>query len=362
MKFLIGADLAPTKLSEPLFIAGDEEAIFGDILPIIKSADRFIVNLECALTEPEGRIRKLGPNLKASPRTADTLKKLGVTDVMLANNHSYDYGEVGLRDTAANLDRVGIPYTGVGENDTDSRRIYYFTEGGRRFAIVNVCEHEYSYALPNRYGTNPYDPYLTMHDIREAKKQADTVLVLYHGGKEFCHYPSPRLRLAAHEMVECGADVVIAQHSHCIGCYEEYEGGHILYGQGNLHFIEGDEHASWFESLLLELDIDGEGRITPAYYPIVSSCEDISVRLAEGERADRIMNEFKKRSEELLTGEWLAGWEEFCKNAPYYAEMPRYAFRPNSTENQNECFGHYIDCEAHADVMRELYKTWHREK
>ena len=33
-----------------------------------------------------------------------------------------------------------------------------------------------------------------------------------------------------------GADVVLCQHSHCIGCYEQYEGAHILYGQGNFHF------------------------------------------------------------------------------------------------------------------------------
>ena len=37
-------------------------------------------------------------------------------------------------------------------------------------------------------------------------------------------------------MAENGADVVICQHSHCIGCYEEYQGCYILYGQGNFHF------------------------------------------------------------------------------------------------------------------------------
>ena len=33
MKIIIGADLVPTNLSEPLFVAGDTEALFGDFLP-----------------------------------------------------------------------------------------------------------------------------------------------------------------------------------------------------------------------------------------------------------------------------------------------------------------------------------------
>jgi hypothetical protein len=76
----------------------------------------------------------------------------------------------------AALDAAGLPYTGVGENDQDSRKIYYIDLGdGKKLGIVNVTEHEYSYALPNRCGCNPYDPYLTMQDIREAKKNADYV-------------------------------------------------------------------------------------------------------------------------------------------------------------------------------------------
>ncbi len=359
MKFIIGADLVPTEISEPLFIAGDTERLFGDFLPIIKAADRFIVNLECALTESENRIHKCGPNLKAAPVCADTLVKLGVTDVMLSNNHTFDFGIEGLRDTMDNLDRVGLPYTGVGENDTDSRKIYYFEQGGKKFAIVNVCEHEYSYALPDRIGANPYNPYLTMHDIREAKKNADVVLVIYHGGKEFCRYPSPRLRLLCHEMVECGADVVITQHSHCVGCYEQHEGGHILYGQGNLHFVKPHSLDGWHTALLVELEIADDGKITLAYYPMKQNPEVGSVELAKGEEAEAVMNGFYERSEELKNGKWIDGWRAFVDSVPYYQNMPKNAHKPDSTENQNEVFAHYIDCEAHFDVIYEMFKTWH---
>ena len=358
MKIVLGADLVPyPQTSEHLFVAGDTEKLFGDVLPILQGADRLIVNLECALTTFDGAITKCGPNLKAAPACADTLVKLGVTDVMLSNNHTFDFGTVGLRDTMANLDRVGLPYTGVGENDTDSRKIYYFEEGGKKFAIINVCEHEYSYALPNRLGTNPYDPYLTMHDIREAKKNAEIVIVIYHGGKEYCRYPSPRLRLLCHEMVECGADVVLTQHSHCIGCFEEYEGGQILYGQGNFHFTMNSSQEGWFTSLLVELDIGDT--IKWNFYPMRTNVAAGEVRLATGEDAEEIMNGFYTRNEELKNGKWMDGWRAFCEASPYYKTVLTHMYKPDSTERQNEVFAHYLDCEAHTDVWRELLKTWH---
>ena len=357
MKILIGADLVPTPVSAPLFEAGDTETLFGDFTSIVKNADRFIVNLECALTTADTPIRKCGPNLKADPSCADTLVKLGVTDVMLSNNHTFDFGTVGLRDTMKHLERVGLPYTGVGENDTDSRKIYYFEQGGKKFGIVNVCEHEYSYALPNRLGTNPYDPYLTMHDVREAKKNADIVIVIYHGGKELCRYPSPRLRLLCHEMVECGADVVLTQHSHCIGCYEEYEGGHIVYGQGNLHFVEPSSYEEWVTGLLIELEIGDT--ITLNYYPTMQNLETGGVNLVTGEDAKAIMDAFYARNEELKDGRWMDGWRAFCESVPHYKTAPTRFYKPESTEQQNETFAHFLDCEAHTDVWREYFKTWH---
>ncbi len=356
MKLIFGADLVPTELSHPLFVAGETEKLFGDFLPIVKDADRFIVNLECALTESENAIIKCGPNLKASPACADTLVKMGVTDVMLSNNHTFDFGIEGLRDTMANLDRVGLPYTGVGENDTDSRKIYYFTIEDKKFAIVNVCEHEYSYALPDRMGANPYDPYLTMHDIREAKKNSDITIVIYHGGKEHCRYPSPRLYRLCHEMVECGADVVLTQHSHCIGCYEQYEGGHILYGQGNMHFVK-KVFDTWETSLLVELEVNGDD-LKLNFYPMKQDIETGGMFMPKGELADEIMNGFAERNEELKNGKWMDGWAEFCERSQYYKTGLTNAFQAEATDRQKQAFPHYLDCEAHHDVITYHYRTW----
>ena len=124
MKILIGSDVVPTAQTEDLFIEGDTRTLFGGVCDLIERVDRTVINLECALTRTDARIKKIGPCLKADPKCADTLKKLGVTDVMLANNHIFDFGIQGLKDTIENLERVGLSYTGVGENDRESRKPY----------------------------------------------------------------------------------------------------------------------------------------------------------------------------------------------------------------------------------------------
>ncbi len=354
MKILIGADTVPTAQSEKYFISGDAKALFGDLCEAAKDADRIILNLECALTDADSAIAKFGPNLKADPKCTNGLKAFGVTEVLLSNNHTFDFGAKGMRDTMAALDAAGIPYTGVGENDTDSRKPYFFVEDGKRIGIVNVCEHEYTYALPNRMGANPFDPFLTMQDIREAKKQCDYLIAIYHGGKEHCRYPSPRLYNLAHEMVYCGADVVIAQHSHCIGCYEQFEGAHIVYGQGNFNFVWADfPEEGWHYSLVTELTI--EDGISIRFIPIIET--ETGCDLAKGEKAEQIMADFAARNESLKDGTWIDGWKAFCRmpeRAIYHVPI----LEACDEERKLQRFAHYLDCEAHTDVWRELYPTW----
>ena len=160
MKILFGADVVPTKESEQLFIEGKIDELFGDVVKLIKDADRTVINLECALTKSDNAIKKSGPNLKADEQCADALKKLGVTDVALSNNHTFDFGIEGLKDTMDALERAGLSYFGIGDNDELSRKPYLMEQEGKKIGIINVCEHEFSYALPDRIGANPFDPFL----------------------------------------------------------------------------------------------------------------------------------------------------------------------------------------------------------
>lgn len=355
MKTLLLGDTAPVYNTKELFRAKETEKLFTNVIPYMKAADYCFVNLECALTETDGKIKKFGPNLAAPLETAEVLKELGVDLCGLSNNHTFDLGVPGIKDTLAALDKAGIAYTGWGKNYEDSRKDYILEKDGEKIAFITVCEHEYSYALENRMGARPYDEYDTMEDIRKAKQDADRVIVIYHGGKEYCRYPSPRLLRLCRAMARNGADVVICQHSHCIGCYEEYEGCHILYGQGNFHFVnKNSTEEGWFTSLGVEYDTKTHAiEFTP-----IRALEN-GISLAEGEDAKEIMAAFEARNAELKNGEWEKGWRAFCEErAKGYYEALFHACNPNSTQEQRDVFGHYLDCEAHTDVWRELFKTY----
>ena len=354
MKLLICGDLSVTSESRPAFERSDARAAFGDVCDLFASADRTVVNLECALTDSENRIIKCGPNLKGPKTTADTMLAAGVTDCTLSNNHIFDFGKEGFWDSIKQLDRCGIRHTGWGENYEDSRRDLILEQDGVRVAIVNVCEHEYSYATDRRVGARPFDEFETMQDIRLAKRDADYVIVIYHGGKEHCRYPSPRLMKACREMVRCGADAVFCQHSHCIGVYEEFEGGHILYGQGNFHFVGLKETEGWNEGLVACLAITKEG-MQISYEPVIG--ENGGIRLAKKEEREAILTALLERNQSISDGTWRELWHEFCVGmSEKYLKVAGYLDRYTPEEYQR--FAHYLDCEAHTDVWRELFPTW----
>lgn len=355
MRLIITGDVSPTAQVMPFFEQGDMDTLFGAVPSAFEGADRVIVNLECALTTADTPIRKIGPNLKASPACARVLRAIGVTDCALSNNHILDYGDQGLEDTLRHLDACGLRYTGVGADDTASRAPHRMEIGSRVVTLIAVCEHEYTFALPGRMGANPYDPYDTMADIRAAKADSDVVIVFYHGGKEYAAYPSPRLRKLCRAMAENGADVVLCQHSHCIGCYERYEGAHLLYGQGNFHFVHPSEEEGWYTGLIVQLDIEGTCEI--GFVPVRMLPHGIDL-IAEPERA-AVMAAFAARNEALASGAWQAGWADFCRRkTPAYEAVVQNAF---GTVQQREQFASYLQCEAHLDVWMQMFQTWHQK-
>ena len=353
MKTLILGDISPTQVTSPYYEKEDLKTLFTDTLPIFEGKDLIFANLECAITEHDQPIKKFGPPLKSPLKTAKILKELGIGYVSLSNNHIFDFGIKGIKDTVKALSDYGIKYTGFGTDYESSRKNLIIEKNGEKLAFISVCEHEYSYALSDRMGSRPFDEFDTLEDIREAKKENDRVIVTYHGGKEESRYPSPRLLKACRAMAKAGADVILCQHSHCIGCYEDYEGCHILYGQGNFHFVKpellpNEKKPYWESGFAVNYDT-----ITHKieFTPILTIKEGIT--LAKDEKKEEILSEFELRNEEIKNGKWKDGWKAFC-------ESKRKAYTDVITGGNFDNFAHYLDCEAHTDVWRELFPTWNQ--
>ena len=295
-KFIIGADLVPTDSNIDLFASADVETLIGkDIKKLLDSASFTIFNLEVPLTDLSTPIKKCGPNLIAPTKTIAGLKAINPHFFTLANNHILDQGEQGLNSTMSLLDKYGIDYAGAGKDVEEAAKPYVLEQDGKKIGIYCCAEHEFTIATEITPGANPFDPLNSLDHIMELKKQCDYVIVLYHGGKEHYRYPSPYLQKVCRKIVDKGADIVVCQHSHCIGCEEKWHEGTIVYGQGNFLFDDCDNEF-WNTSLLLEVKLSNELEVN--YIPICKNKN--GVRLADETEAETILKQFHKRSHDIL--------------------------------------------------------------
>lgn len=294
MSIVIGADLVPTKSNVELFEKGDIDTLIGsELKDIILNADYRIFNLEIPLTDESNPIKKCGPNLIASTTCISAYQTMNIDLLTLANNHILDQGKKGLDSSIETLKKAGISYVGVGDSIKDASKPKIISCNGKKIGIYACVEHEFTVATEKDSGANPIDLLETPDHILELKKQCDYVIVLYHGGKEQYRYPSPNLQKTCRKLVEKGADLVLCQHSHCIGCKEEYLQGTIVYGQGNFLF-DDEENEYWQTSLLIKLSED----FKIEYIPLKKNGN--TVRLAKGDEGKNILEQFNLRSKEIL--------------------------------------------------------------
>ena len=96
---------------------------------------------------------------------------------------------------------------------------------------------------------------------------------------------------------------------------------------------------------------------TMEFIPVVT--EELGITLAKGERREQLLAEFEARNASLLDGTWKQGWRDFClSKEDAYKKVIAGACNPDSTQRQNDVFGHYLDCQAHTDVWRELFPSY----
>ena len=372
MSILIGADIVPTESNKVYFDSGNMQDVLGaDVLNFLGDADYRIFNLECPLVDSDSPIQKCGPNLRANVSAVNGLKSIGVNLLTLANNHIMDHGNAGLESTIIALEKEKISFLGVGNNRKAATKPFVFWANGKKIGVYACVEHEFSIADDNKPGANPFNSLESFDHVSSLKKKCDFVIVLYHGGKEHYRYPSPMLQRVCRKFIEKGANLVVCQHSHCIGCEEMYLHGTIVYGQGNFLFNTCDGPTEQ-TSLLVKVGDD----FKVEYIPL----EKIGhgVRLAKNECAKEILTDFYLRSEQIKKNGFVENeYAKFAKNMlkGYLLTCSgyRHSFllralnklcRYKLTDflinryNKHELLAirNYIECEAHRELWLEGLK------
>lgn len=246
----------------------DGADLLKDVTPILSAADIAFGNLEGPMVDG-GASSKCSAGstrcfaFRVPTRYGKYLKDAGFDVMSTANNHAGDFGDVGRASTRKVLDDLGIKHAG---SDKDQYSTTYLDVKGRKVAFIGFGHNN---IVPN---VNDLDNARRL--VQAADKNADIVVVSFHGGAEGTgsqHVPNRteifageargNLPAFAHTVIDAGADLVLGHGPHVMRGMEIYKDRFITYSLGNFATY------GWFQlagetalTMILDVKVDGDGK------------------------------------------------------------------------------------------------------
>ena len=197
------------------------EYIRGPEGNFLRGMDMIVANLEGPITSVTQCAQK-EVVFRFMPGAENYLQRAPVTHLTLANNHTLDCGEEGMRETQELLEAAGLVHFGGGSLKENTRTE---TKGGMTIALVGIDQ-----TLPSI----PEEDIFQYLQTLEASH--DYTIVHVHWGSEYQSQPSQAQQALAHRMIDSGADAIIGHHPHVVQPLEIYHNRPIFYSLGNFIF------------------------------------------------------------------------------------------------------------------------------
>lgn len=269
---------------------------------VLAGADLSVANLECCIVaEPPGSRPGSPVRFCAPPPAADAVAALGIGCVSLANNHAGDAGRRGLAETMIRLAAAGVATIGTTGRPTASDPVppagVTGPQVGDRPALVAqvgpvtvgvVAFSDHGSACPDRNtmvqpmpgaATGPAAPpaplvidlqmgcpVSLLQMVSELRRRTDAVVVYPHWGPNFSLEPTAAVRVAAVQLLDAGADLVIGHSAHVL----HGVAGPVAFDLGGLvddypphPLLRADV------GLLCAVDLDGRGGLAVELIPVV---------------------------------------------------------------------------------------------
>lgn len=254
-------------------VLSTDSSPFEGVSDVVSNVDLLLINFENAATT-SGDALKCDVPLKCDPSYVPLAKANNITVAALANNHAYDYGETGMKDTLKYLKEADITAMGAGNNAEEAHKAVVKEINGRKITILNYMDSE-NFAEYSQ-DVMPYakesSPGYSAYDSEDAKKQiaenndSDCIIAYMHFGNEYSDSPNDNQVKIAHELIDYGADVVIGAHPHVTQGIDMYKGKPIFYSLGNFIFDQSNTatHSAYFVKIDLVGDT-GECTVYPIY-------------------------------------------------------------------------------------------------
>lgn len=285
----------------------------ANVSAVLAEDDLTIANLETCLTTAEQRKDKSSLQavywLKGEPLYAQILAEGSVEVVNVANNHTYDYGEAGYRETLHSLEKAGIAYCGFDHvliKEIKGIKVGFL--GFNQFSYKGVWQ---AYAALKEQ---------VVESVQALSEQTDLVIVSFHWGNEREIRPSLKQYELAQLAIEAGADLVLGHHPHVLQGIKEYKGKQVVFSLGNFCF--GGNRQPYDRDTLIYRQtftfVEGElvrttSRVIPCSMTTREGYNDFQPKVLEGAEAEKVLHKLKERSEMI---NFTAERNKIRKNAP----------------------------------------------
>ncbi len=266
-------------------------AFSEETLDIMRGADVFMVNNEFTYTRRGEPTFEKQYTFRANPDNVHYLDDMGADIVSLANNHSYDYGEISLLDTLDTLEGDEMPYVGAGRNIEEAARPVYYIVNDVKIGFVSATQIERQSNPDTRGATdNSAGTFRCWYNDRifevigQMKQECDYVVAYIHWGTELEENTDWAQDDLAPKLVNAGVDLIIGDHPHILQKLDYIGDVPVIYSLGNYWF-----NSKTMDTGLLEVTLDLEGNTSAVrFIPCIQSgCRTFAV---SGEEKARILN------------------------------------------------------------------------
>jgi poly-gamma-glutamate capsule biosynthesis protein CapA/YwtB (metallophosphatase superfamily) len=271
-------------------------------VPTIKSllkGDVVFTNFEATIVDEKKGQSHLDGRFLSPPEALDALKAFGFNLVSLSNNHAFDLKLAGLQNTLQEAARLNLAHAGTGNTIAEAVAPGYLHTPKGTVALVGMASGLVANggsATATRPGVNELrvegnkpneeDAQRILQSIRNARKQADLVIVYEHNhifDKPFSTImleelperlgPPDWLKKWTHAEVDAGADIIVMHGAPLLHGVEIYHDRPIFYDLGNFIFqappidLLLDEPIDW-ESVVAYVDFQGKHLQSIKFRPI----------------------------------------------------------------------------------------------
>jgi len=192
-------------------------ALWSDLVPLFEGADLAFGNLETPVAPTTGR-PGVPFQFNAPAALPAALRASGFTVLSTANNHAFDQGPKGVRETLDRLRAERLVAIGSGEDRPRAEELQILERQGLKVAFLGFTDL-FNLDL-NRKATEPWVRPLDLEPalaaVREARSRADLVVVSVHWGNEYQRQPTKRQRDIAKLLVGAGCDLLLGHHPHVL--------------------------------------------------------------------------------------------------------------------------------------------------